>query len=42
LSLLEQAAHLASNDLKAHLRERVAAPANRGMGDQACANERSE
>ena len=42
LSLLEQAAHLVSNDLKAHLRERVAAPANRGMGDQACANERSE
>jgi len=42
LSLLEKAAHLVSNDLKAHLRERVAAPANRGMANQACANERWE
>jgi hypothetical protein len=36
-SLLEQAADLASNDLKAHLRERVAALES--MGKEACADE---
>jgi HD-like signal output (HDOD) protein len=37
-SLLEDAAELVSDDLKAHLRERVAVPANMGMGNEACAN----
>jgi len=37
-SLLEDAADLVSDDLKAHLRERVAVPANMGMGNEACAN----
>jgi HD-like signal output (HDOD) protein len=39
LSLLEDAADLVSDDLKTHLRARVAAPANRSMGNQSCANE---
>jgi HD-like signal output (HDOD) protein len=38
-SLLEQAADLVSNDLKAHLRERVAALESMGMGHEACADE---
>ena len=37
-SLLEQAADLVSDDLKAHLRERVAAPASMGLGNEACAD----
>jgi HD-like signal output (HDOD) protein len=39
-SLLEQAADLVSYDLKAHLRERVAAPANMDMENEACADGR--
>jgi hypothetical protein len=39
LSLLEDAAALVSDDLKTHLRERVAAPANSGMGNPSCACE---
>ena len=38
-SLLEQATDLVSNDLKAHLRERVAALESMGMGHAACADE---
>ena len=37
-SLLEQAADLVSDDLKAHLRERVAAPVSIGLGNEACAD----
>jgi hypothetical protein len=37
--LLEQATDLVSNDLKAHLRERVAALESMGMGHTACADE---
>jgi HD-like signal output (HDOD) protein len=36
-SLLEKATDLVTYDLKAHLRERVQAPAGVGMGDEACA-----
>ncbi|MGD2036831.1 MAG: HDOD domain-containing protein [Desulfobacterales bacterium] len=39
LSLLEDAADLVSDDLRAHLRERVATPANRVTEDQSCASE---
>jgi HD-like signal output (HDOD) protein len=38
-SLLEDAADLVSDDLRTHLRERVAAPANRAMEDQPHASE---
>ena len=40
LSLLEDAADLVSEDLKTHLRERVAVPAMMEVGNEACADER--
>jgi HD-like signal output (HDOD) protein len=42
LSLLEDAADLVSEDLKTHLRERVAVPAIMEVGNEACTNVRYE
>ena len=42
LSLLEDAADLVSEDLRTHLRERVAAPAVLEVHNEACADERRE
>jgi hypothetical protein len=40
MSLLEDAADLVSEDLNAHLRKRIEAPAIMGVENEVCANER--